>query len=186
MARTPSQADALFHQFLPLAESIARRFCAGTNPLIERADAVQVAQMQLWLSCHQISDPTTAAAYLKRCIKGALLHHVRDHSRLVRVPRRVHERGETTFRHASLDQCLPSGDSWLDQLATPEQAHEPVVGPELEALLDRLPASEATILRLHLLEGRSLRAIGQQLGMSAMSVQRREKAGLARLRQALA
>ena len=56
----------------------------------------------------------------------------------------------------------------------------------MEALLDRLPAAQAAIIRLSVLEGQSLRQIGQQLGMSAMSVQRHRQRGLAALKAELA
>ncbi|WP_255120137.1 sigma factor-like helix-turn-helix DNA-binding protein [Synechococcus sp. Cruz CV-v-12] len=51
----------------------------------------------------------------------------------------------------------------------------------MEALLDRLPAAQAAVIRLSLLEGQSLRQIGAKLGTSAMSAQRRRQAGLAHL-----
>ena len=184
MALTPSQADALFQQFLPLADSIARSLAAGSR-VLELDDARQVAQMQLWLSCRQVSDPGSAAGYLRRCIKGALLHHLRDHGRLVRVPRRQHEQGGHPWSHQSLHAPLASGDLWIDQLEAPEQEQSPE-GASVEALLDRLPAAQAAVIRLSVLEGQSLRQIGQQLGMSAMSVQRRRQAGLAALKAELA
>ena len=184
MARTPSQADALFHQFLPLADSIARGLAASSR-VLELEDARQVAQMQLWLSCRQITDPASAPGYLRRCIKGALLHHLRDHGRLVRVPRRQHEKGGHPWSHQSLHAPLPSGDLWIDQLESPEQ-EQPRKAPSVEALLDRLPAAQAAVIRLSVLEGQSLRQIGQQLGMSAMSVQRHRQAGLAALKAELA
>jgi RNA polymerase sigma factor (sigma-70 family) len=184
MARTPSQADALFQQFLPLAESIARSLAAGSR-VIELEDARQVAQMQLWLSCRQVTNPASAAGYLRRCIKGALLHHLRDHGRLVRVSRREHEKGGHPWSHQSLHAPMPSGDLCIDQLEAPEQ-EQPQEGASIEALLDRLPAAQAAIIRLSVLEGQSLRQIGAKLGISAMSVQRRRQAGLAALRSELA
>ncbi len=184
MARTLSQADALFQQFLPLAESIARGLAAGSR-VLELEDARQVAQMQLWLSCRQVSDPASATGYLKRCIRGALLHHLRDHGRLVRVPRRQHEKGGHPWSHQSLHAPLPSGAIWIDQLEAPEQPGQPC-GEGIEALLDRLPAAQAAIIRLSVLEGQSLRQIGAKLGISPMSVQRRRQAGLAALNAELA
>jgi RNA polymerase sigma factor (sigma-70 family) len=53
-------------------------------------------------------------------------------------------------------------------------------------LLQRLPASEAAILRLRVLESRSLRSIAAELGVSVMTVSRHEKAALAVLREQLA
>ena len=184
LAHTQSQADALFEQFLPLANSIAISMATGSR-VLEQEDARQVAQMQLWLSCRQVTDPASAASYLRRCIKGALLHHLRDHGRLVRVPRREHEKGGHPWAHQSLHAPLPSGAIWIDQLEAPEQ-EQPLQGASVEALLDRLPAAEAAVIRLSVLEGQSLRQIGDRLGISAMSAQRRRQKGLATLKAELA
>lgn len=189
MAHTPFQADALFQQFLPLADSIARGFAAKSQPLIEFEDARQVAQMQLWLSCHQVHDPATAPGYLRRCIQGALLHHLRDHGRLVRISRREHEKGTHPWGHQSLDVMVPgTSSSRLDLIEAPDSAPE-ATGPSaavVEAMLDRLPANQAAVIRLHILQGRSFRQVAAELGISPISAQRREKAGLAALRQQLA
>ncbi len=189
MAHTPSQADALFQQFLPLADSIARRFTTAKSQLIEFEDARQVAHMQLWLSCCQITEASTAPAYLSRCIKGALLHHLRDYGRLVRVSRREHEKGIHPWRHHSLDVTLQGAfTTALDQIESPDSASqiEGSSATEIEALLDRLPAAQAAVIRLHILQGRSLRQVAAELGISPMSAHRREKAGLATLRCELA
>ena len=76
--------------------------------------------------------------------------------------------------------------SWLDLLPAPDQASSPeeeVGDPGLEAMLDQLPASQAAALRLTVLQGLSLRQAAQQLGLSAMSVQRAQKKALEALRQ---
>jgi hypothetical protein len=44
-----------------------------------------------------------AEPYLRRCISGALQHHLRDRVRLVRIPRRLHEQGQCPLGHISLD-----------------------------------------------------------------------------------
>jgi len=59
------------------------------------------------------------------------------------------------------------------------------LGVSIEALLQRLPANEAAILRLRVLKVQLLRGIAGELGISAMSVSRREKAALAVLREQL-
>jgi RNA polymerase sigma factor (sigma-70 family) len=130
----------------------------------------------------------TSAAYLKQRIQGALQHYLRDHGRLVRVSRREHEKGIHPWGHHSLDALDPSGRPYLDALASPE-SEEPAtegLGVAAEALLQRLPANEAAILRLRVLESRSLRSIAAELGVSTMTVSRHEKAALAALREQLA
>jgi RNA polymerase sigma-B factor len=77
---------------------------------------------------------------------------------------------------------------FLDKLASPE-SEAPAsegLGVSAEALLQRLPANEAAILRLRVLESRSLRSIAAELGVSTMTVSRHEKAALAALREQLA
>jgi RNA polymerase sigma factor (sigma-70 family) len=53
-------------------------------------------------------------------------------------------------------------------------------------MLQRLPANEAAILRLRVLESRSLQCIAGELGISTMTVSRHEKAALAAMREQLA
>jgi hypothetical protein len=94
-------------------------------------------------------------------------------------------KGGHPWSHQSLHAPLPSGAIWIDQLEAPEQ-EQLREGAGVEALLDRLPAGQAAIIRLSVLEGQSLRQIGHQLGMSAMSVQRHRQRGLAALKAELA
>jgi hypothetical protein len=54
-----------------------------------------------------------------------------------------------------------------------------------EQLFERLPAVQATALRLTILEGLSLRAAAPQLQISPMAVQRAQKKALSALRQQL-
>ena len=49
-----------------------------------------------------------------------------------------------------------------------------------------VPASEAAVLRLRVLEGQSLRRVAGELGICSMTVSRREKAALTKLREQLA
>ena len=130
-----------------------------------------------------------AAPYLRRCITGALQHHLRDRVRLVRVPRRVHEQGQCPLGHSSLDASFDGGPCMLDQLASPEAepaCSEAINGLGLEQLVDQLPAAQATALQLTVLEGLTLRAAAERLEISVMSVQRAQKKAIAALRQRLA
>jgi RNA polymerase sigma factor (sigma-70 family) len=188
--RPHSPAELLFHQFHPLAESIARSFHYRGHRVIELDDCRQVAAMALWQACNRIQDPVSAPAYLSRCIRGALLHHARDLGRTIRVSRRAQENPGTSYPWvlASLDQLLPSGDGTLldliiDQASeTSNESHDSV---ELLALIDRLPAQQAAVLRLRHLEGLGCREASRQLGISHTSVSRYEQQALAQLRQVL-
>jgi RNA polymerase sigma factor (sigma-70 family) len=139
-------------------------------------------------SAPRCRDSEPAGPYLRRCISGALQHHLRDRVRLVRVPRRLHEQGQCPLRHISLDASTDGEPCLLDRLAAPEA--EPAIsevmnGLALEQLVYQLPAAEATALWLTVLEGLSLRQTAERLEISCMSVQRAKKKALAALRQQL-
>jgi RNA polymerase sigma factor (sigma-70 family) len=187
MPRSQSPADALFRQFLPLADSIALGFHHKGRQLIELDDCRQVARMALWLAASRIEDPISAPAYLSRCIRGALLHHARDLGRAIRVPRREQEKpgAKIPWQLESLDAQLSGGEALIDLVA--DVAPEPEVDAQmLEGLLGQLPARQAAAIRLRQLQGLSCRDAAQQLGVSRMSVVRDERQGLAQLRQQLA
>jgi RNA polymerase sigma factor (sigma-70 family) len=181
--------DAVVREFLPLADALARRFQRRFPDLIELDDARQVARFELIRAAACLKAGFHPAPFLKPRIQGALQHYLRDHGRLVRVPRREHEKGIHPLGHQSLDAVGPSESPYLDALASPE-SEEPAVseglGVSADALLQSLPANEAAILRLRVLEGQSLRAVGRELGICSMTVSRYEKAALAALREQLA
>ena len=175
-------------EHLPLADAIASAMARRLFPLVERGDLIQVAREALVRSAPRCRAGEPAAPYLRRCISGALQHHLRDRVRLVRVPRRLHEQGQCPLRHLSLDASADGEPCLLDQLASPEP-ESPASGAEqqlaLEQLVEQLPAAQATALRLTALEGLSLRAAAERLEISAMSVQRAQKKAIAALRQQL-
>ncbi|MDM7954558.1 MAG: sigma-70 family RNA polymerase sigma factor [Cyanobium sp. CZS 25K] len=180
----------MFHQFRPLADSIARGFHLRGCRLIELEDCRQVAHLALWLACSRIEDPLSAPAFLSRCIRGALLHHARDLGRTIRVPRREQEKpgAKHPWVLASLDAPLPSGEgTLLDLVADEARQAEPLSAEvqELEQLLDQLPARQALVIRLRHLQGLGCREVAEQLGISRTSVSRVEHQALGRLRQEL-
>jgi len=181
--------NALVLEHLPLADSIASATARRLFPLVEREDLIQVAREALVRSSPRCRAGEPAEPYLRRCIKGALQHHLRDRVRLVRVPRRLHEHGQCPLGHLSLDAAAEGEPSILDQLAAPEAESpcgEAVDGLALEQLVEELPAAQATALRLTVLEGLSLRQAASRLEISCMSVQRAQKKALGALRQRLA
>jgi RNA polymerase sigma factor (sigma-70 family) len=175
-------------EHLPLADAIASAAARRLFPLVEREDLIQVAREALVRSAPRCKAGEPAEPYLRRCISGALQHHLRDWVRLVRIPHRLHEQGQFPLGHSSLDAHADGEPSPLDQLASPEpeqSGSEAIHGLELEQLVDQLPAAHAIALRLTVLEGLSLRAAAQKLESSAMSVQRAQKKAIAALRQQL-
>ena len=155
---------------------------------MEREDLIQVALEALVRSAPRCRAGEPAGPYLRRCITGALQHHLRDRVRLVRVSRREHEKGTCPLGHSSLDATPDGEPSLLDQLASPDPEPASSEGEQqlaLEQLVDQLPAAQATALRLTVLEGLSLRQAAEQLQISAMSVQRAQKKAIESLRKLL-
>jgi RNA polymerase sigma factor (sigma-70 family) len=181
--------DALVLEHLPLADAIASATARRFFPLVEREDLIQVAREALVRSAPRCRAGEPAAPYLRRCITGALQHHLRDRVRLVRIPHRLHEQGSCPLGHFSLDAHADGEPCLLDQLASPEPelasggAEQELA---LEQLVDQLPAAQASALRLTVLEGLSLRAAAARLEISAMSVQRAQRKAISALRQQLA
>jgi RNA polymerase sigma factor (sigma-70 family) len=181
--------DAVVREFMPLADALARRFQRRFPDLIELDDARQVARFELIRAAACLKAGFHPAHFLKPRIQGALQHYLRDHGRLMRVPRREHEKGIHPLGHQSLDAVGASESPYLDALASPvsEEANaSEELGISVDALLQSLPANEAAILRLRVLQGQSLRAVGRELGICSMTVSRHEKAALAALREQLA
>ena len=180
--------DALVLEHLPLADAIASATARRLFPLVEREDLIQVAREALVRSAPRCRAGEPAGPYLRRCITGALQHHLRDRVRLVRISRREHEKGTWPLGHTSLDAPAAGESSLLEQLAAP--VSEPTLeasltGPALEQLVEQLPAAQATALRLTVLEGLSLRAAAAQLQISPMAVHRAQKKDFAALRHQL-
>jgi RNA polymerase sigma-B factor len=180
--------DLLVLEHLPLGDAIASVMARRLFPLVEREDLIQVAREALVRSAPRCRAGEPPAPYLRRCITGALQHHLRDRVRLVRVSRREHEKGTCPLGHSSLDAPAAGEHSLLEHLAAPAaeiSLEHSLTGPALEQLVEQLPAAQGTALRLTVLEGLSLRAAAAQLQISPMAVQRAQKKALAALRQQL-
>ena len=190
--------DALIRRFLPLADGLARRFHRRFCDLLERDDLIQVARLSLVQAAERINDERTAPGYFKRCVNGGLAHHLRDRSRLVRLPARA--QNAAPWQHLSLDAPLRQHGSAadtgtepglcrLDLLAAPESEATAetaaAAASELEQLLAQLQPRQAQALRLTLVDGHSLRQAARLLGVSAVTVCRERKQAIAQLRSAL-
>ena len=88
-------------EHLPLADALASAAARRLFPLVEREDLIQVAREALVRSAPRCRAGEPPAPYLRRCIQGALQHHLCDRVRLVRVPRRLHEQGQCPLGHIS-------------------------------------------------------------------------------------
>lgn len=174
--------DALIRRFLPLADALARRQHHRWRHLLERDDLTQVARLSLVHAAGRIRDEATAPAYLKRCITGALSHHLRDRSRLVRLPAKAQHLGH--WQHLSLD-ADQAGSCLLDQLPAPQPTAPSVPSLLVPQLLALLQPRQAAAVQLTVLDGLSLRQAAKALGVSAMTVSRDRQQGLDQLQRAL-
>ena len=190
MARSLSPRDAVIERFLPLADGLAWRFHARFRDLLEADDLIQVARLALVQASGRLRQQSSAPAYLKCCIVGALHHHLRDRALLVRLPARA--RDAAPWRHLSLDEPLASADGdtsddtcRLQALAAPAPPSPDLLDAaascRVEALLAGLPADQAEAIQLTVLDGLSLRQAARQLGTSSMTVSRRRRSGLQQL-----
>ncbi len=105
---------------VPLADAIASAIARRLFPLVERKDLIRVAREALVRSAPRCRAGEPAAPNLRRCIAGALQHHLHDRVRLVRVPRLLHEQGQCPLRHLSLDASVDGEPCLLNRLAAPE------------------------------------------------------------------
>jgi RNA polymerase sigma-B factor len=107
--RRTALRNSIATAYLPIAERMARGR-AGASPLAYD-DLLQVARLALLTAIERWDpdrgDGTDFVGYLVPCIRGEFLHHVRDHTWVVRVPRRVKETaGKVSRESAALYQRL--------------------------------------------------------------------------------
>jgi RNA polymerase sigma-B factor len=180
--------DALIRRFLPLADSLAAHHHRRWRHLLEQDDLIQVARLALVRSTGRVTEDTTAPSYLKRCITGALRHHLRDRALLVRLPASAQQ--VVPWRHLSLDAPIAtttggSSACLLDLIPappTPATCAPSLLVPQLLALLT---PRQAAAIQLTVLDGLSLRQAATALGISAMTVSRHRRQGLDRLHHAI-
>jgi len=190
--RNLPQRDQLALSHLCFADAIAKAMHRRLRGLVELDDLIQVGREALLHAAGRLDPGQPPTPYLRRWIRGALLHYIRDYVRLVKVPRTIHERRLVPLRHSSLDDPDGNGSSILEQLpdhrhlrATATDPDAPIPQAELERLIEALPAAQAAAVRLTLLEGGSLRTVAKRLQTSATTVQRHQRRGLQVLREQL-
>ena len=141
--RTIDRRNAVVDAYRDLCVRGARKFKRAGN---DRADLEQVAAVGLIKAAanyrHDMQTPFTAYAWIM--IVGELMHYVRDHERIVRVPRslRTMEKryAETWERLTSAHHREPSTGEMAAALGVRVEAIE-----ELRALrrVDRVPLADA-------------------------------------------
>ena len=176
-------------------------------------DLLQVGLMGLMRAAELYCSSNRAPfeAFAKPHVRGAILHYLRDAAPIIRLPRRVSELQQKTRREghreahgqeltATQRRDLEELEAWgppisLDQLpldglniAAPSGENLAMETEDTAAALEALQGLDAQsqwIVGKVVLEGWSYRRTASQLQVSPMTVQRRLKQGLARVKSAL-
>jgi RNA polymerase sigma-B factor len=208
---TVANRNGRVKEYQTLVRPIAAFYASCTPEPFD--DLLQVGLMGLMRAAELYCSTNTAPfeAFAKPHIRGAILHYLRDAAPLIRLPRRVaelqqkakRERDREAFRLELTEnqrRSLAELEAWrqpisLDQLpwdgldiAAPCEASPRIQEEDTAAAvkaLQGLDAQSQWIVGKVVLEGWSYRRAASQLQVSPMTVQRRLKQGLARVRSAL-
>ena len=210
---TVASRNCRVEQYHMLVRPIAAFYASCTPEPFD--DLLQVGLMGLMraaeLYCSTNRNRTPFEAFAKPHVRGAILHYLRDAAPLIRLPRRVaelqqkakRERDRETFGLELTEnqrRSLAELKAWrppisLDQLpwdgldiAAPCEASPGIQAEDSAAAVEALQGLDAQsqwIVGKVVLEGWSYRRAANQLQVSPMTVQRRLKQGLARVKSAL-
>ncbi len=208
---TVASRNGRVEEYQTLVRPIAAFYASCTPEPFD--DLLQVGLMGLMRAAELYCSNNRAPfeAFAKPHIRGAILHYLRDAAPLIRLPRRVAELQQKAKRErhreaAGLEltenqrRSLEELKTWqppisLDQLpwdgldiAAPCEAGPGIQAEDTAAAVEALQGLDAQsqwIVGKVVLEGWSYRRAASQLEVSPMTVQRRLKQGLARVRSAL-
>ena len=190
MNRQQIRRNARVEHHMRLVEPLARRYAAksGQDP----DDLLQVGLMGLLRAAERYEGQRKIpfSAFARPHIRGAILHYLRDKAAIIRLPRALQNSDRDVgagFNAATQQRRLVPLD---DELISQEADHTSELDrrehrQQLTGALQRLARQERVALEEVILKGQSLRDVGHQAGVSAMTIQRRVKRGLAQLRQLL-
>ena len=189
--------DQRIIQYLALVQPIAIHYAFRSGQ--DRDDLIQVGRLGLIQASMRFreSDADSFIGFAKSHIRGAILHYLRDRIGLVRLPRRVEERGLQLSREQNVSgaedshilQLYGNKASWVslddDLMFSSETMLDNVERLErnqlIQSALMALPKTERIAIQWVVIEGSSLRKTGAALGVSGMTIQRRVKRGLRQL-----
>jgi RNA polymerase sigma-B factor len=196
------QRNHRIQKYLSLVQPIARRYSYQSG--CDCDDLTQVGYLGLIQATQRfkLNNGNSFPAFAKPHIRGAILHYLRDHLSLVRLPRGVEERAikirgkdERTLNNIDRlilqnykyksnwieldEECVIGKSNGSDDMEVKEQ------NQKIKWAIKKLAKNEQIIIQLVIVEGNSLRKTGKVIGVSAMTVQRRLKRALAQLRELL-
>lgn len=181
---------------LHLVRPIARHYAQQTG--LENDDLLQVGCLGLIKACNRYDVQRGAPfpSFAKPHIRGAILHFLRDRVGLIRLPRAVEERAMRMMRSSGGSVLSPADalvvdhyrnkQNWVefnddllnDTLEGIELLERSEAWSRVKRLFRKLEKDDQCALQMVVIDGMSLRQTAQQLGISAMTVQRRVKRGL--------
>ena len=196
------QRNHRIQKYLSLVQPIARRYSYQSG--CDCDDLTQVGYLGLIQASQRfkLTHGNSFPAFAKPHIRGAILHYLRDHLSLVRLPRGVEERAikirgkdERTLNNIDRlilqnykfksnwieldEECVIGKSNGSDDMEVKEQ------NQKIKWAIKKLAKNEQIIIQLVIVEGNSLRKTGKIVGVSAMTIQRRLKRALAQLRDLL-
>ena len=181
---------------LHLVQPIARHYAQQTG--LESDDLLQVGCLGLIKAYNRYDAQrgTPFPSFAKPHIRGAILHFLRDRVGLIRLPRAVEERAMQMMRSSEGSALSPadalvvdhyrSKQHWVefndDLLVATLQGMDLVERSDawsrVKKLFRKLEKDDQCALQMVVIDGMSLRQTAQQLGVSAMTIQRHVKRGL--------
>ena len=193
---------------LKLVEPIAAHYARRSG--LDRDDLKQVGRLGLMRAAegYDQGQDKPFEVFAKPHIRGAILHYLRDSVGLIRLPRRLQEQAQSAIKRSCArpqEQQTTSAEmaeildtyrrrqSWepLDENRTcaVKEGWQPLIHGErtdrIWKAIDALEESDRLAVLEVVIEGYSLRCAGKKQGVSAMTMQRRLKRALTRLRQEL-
>jgi RNA polymerase sigma-B factor len=196
------QRNHRIQKYLSLVQPIARRYSYQSG--CDCDDLTQVGCLGLIQASQRFQQKQgdSFPAYAKPHIRGAILHYLRDHASLVRLPRGVEERAlkirgkdEKALNNSDrlILQHYKFKTKWVelneeylmgkyDEIINMEWKEQ---NSRINSARQTLPEDQQNIIQLVIVEGNSLRKAGKIVGVSAMTVQRRLKQALEQLRELL-
>ena len=190
MNRQQIRRNARVEHHMRLVEPLARRYAAksGQDP----DDLLQVGLMGLLRAAERYEGQREIpfSAFARPHIRGAILHYLRDKAAIIRLPRALQscDRDDGAGFNAATQQrrLVSLADDLISQETDATiELDRSEFRRQLSQAIQRLSRQERIALEEVILKGQSLRDVGNQTGVSAMTIQRRVKRGLAQMRQQL-
>jgi RNA polymerase sigma factor (sigma-70 family) len=153
-------------EHIKLVHHVAKKY----NYRRDHEDLVQEGMVGLVKAAKKFSPATgnKFSSYAVSCIRGEILHYLRDKSNIIRCPRT-----EMPLKILSLNCVMTDSDAardFVECIASPEEEHDPVaelVQKFIETLSDR----DQLMLKMRI-EGVTRKAVAKKLGVGAMTVSR--------------